>query len=99
MSSRGVSKWFIYVETFVLVAAMTYISDIVVDAVYEDSGLTVPTEVMQIVKEYPHTTPGVCAEAHEKCAERLSVMSSSFILAFMAGGFMNFERVQGLPIP
>lgn len=30
---------------------------------------------------------------------RLTTLGTSFVIAFMAGGFMNIERVQGLPLP
>jgi hypothetical protein len=38
-------------------------------------------------------------ECELKRSHRLATLGTSFVVAFMAGGFMNIERVQGLPLP
>lgn len=103
MHARGLSKWYIYAETFVLVMTMTYLCFVVFEVVYSDDMkgefTLAANEVAEAAAAYAEADANVCSEVDEKCAGRLSVMSTSFILAFMAGGFMNFERIQGLPIP
>jgi len=35
----------------------------------------------------------------KRCESKLPAFTTTFVIAFMAGGFMNVERIQGLPIP
>lgn len=47
--------------------------------------------------------PTVEQEKEDECemkrSSRFTTLGTSFVIAFMAGGFMNLERVQGLPLP
>jgi len=35
----------------------------------------------------------------KRCESKVPAFTTTFAIAFMAGGFMNVDRIQGLPIP
>jgi len=107
--------WVIYVETFLAVAAFSYISMLCVDGAAEEDAMVAPltaafpsaTFAKLVASEAPEAAPASAmvreqpreAPAEKPRCEKLPAFTTTFVIAFMAGGFMNVERIQGLPIP
>lgn len=56
----------------------------------------VPVVPAGVVREDLREEPG---REKPRCESKLPAFTTTFAIAFMAGGFMNVERIQGLPIP
>lgn len=59
-----------------------------------EAGVGTPIPLVREAAEKPEK-----AEQKPRCESKLSSITTTFVIAFMAGGFMNVERIQGLPIP
>lgn len=57
----------------------------------------VGTPIPLVVREAPEKLEK--PEQKPRCESKLPAFTTTFVIAFMAGGFMNVERIQGLPIP
>lgn len=53
-----------------------------------------PDRLVKVSESAREEKPEVC-----KRENTLGTIAIAFLVAFMAGGFMNLERIQGLPIP
>jgi len=57
---------------------------------------TVPAGAGLVREDVLREEPG---REKPRCESKMPAFTTTFVIAFMAGGFMNVERIQGLPIP
>jgi len=74
-------------ETFFLVAGVFYLAMVCVETM-----LAVGDEACAELKS--GSSERTCSD---ECAS--SSTSTTFVVAFLAGGFLNLERISGLPVP
>jgi hypothetical protein len=66
------------------------------DTSWHDEELPVPAGAGLAREDVLREEPG---REKPRCESKMPAFTTTFVIAFMAGGFMNVERVQGLPIP
>lgn len=80
--------WVLSSETFFLVAGVCYLAMVCVEAMLSAVGSD------EACAEKSGSSERTCSD---ECMS--SSTSTTFVVAFLAGGFLNLERICGLPVP